>query len=86
MSAPNLSDASVAMRMALDTLTKAHREAAGAAAALANHLALGLPTDDAERSHRKAEAACLGAVVVVGEARTTLRTALAHARSAGEVA
>ena len=86
VSAPSLSDASVAMRRALDTLTRAHREAADAAAALANHIALGLPLDDAERSHRNAESACLGAAVVVSETRASFRNALAHARRAGEVA
>jgi hypothetical protein len=84
VNAPDVERASVALRAALDDVARASREVAGAAAAWANALALGGSGEAEQRACRAAQVRLLTAYAVVGDATTAHRTALAHARVAGE--
>lgn len=85
MNAPDLKAASVALRVALDELTRAHRDAAGVCAVYANALALGQGVAEARRAHLAAEMRCLVAGQAVRQATREFDTAEAHARMAGEI-
>lgn len=85
MNATDLERASVALRAALDDVARCAREVAGAAATWANALALGGTGETEQRACRTAQVRLLTAYAVVGDATTAHRTALAHARIAGEI-
>jgi hypothetical protein len=85
VSAPSLATARVALRVALDELARAHRDAAGVCAVYANALALGKGVAEARRAHIAAEMRCLVAGRAVREATREFDTAEAHARMSGEI-
>ena len=81
---PDLERASVALRAALDDVARCARDVASAAATWANALAAGTSGEAEQRACRAAQVRLLTAYAVVGDATAVHRSALAHARIAGE--